>query len=363
MLKYVIRRLVQSIPIFFGITFFAYLLMWATPGGPAASLGFGLNARDIERLKIQLGLNDTFCIQYLRWLTGDDWMRWDGPDEDNLADGVVTLPLGCGSPALVNVDGNLLPPGDRYGILRGDFGRSFVQKRPVIAIITERFPATLELGVLSLVIGLTVGIVIGVLAAVRQGGWFDNATRVLAVGFDAMPIFFLALMLLLIFGSALGWLPLGGRCRTTLTDTCPPLHQRLEYLILPTFALATGAIGGYSRYMRAAMLDVISNDYIRTARAKGLSENQVWFKHGLRNAMIPIATFLGPAITSLLAGAVITETIFAWPGVGRVTVGAVTQRDYPVVMAGTVFAAAATILGYLISDILYGLIDPRIRYN
>jgi peptide/nickel transport system permease protein len=141
------------------------------------------------------------------------------------------------------------------------------------------------------------------------------------------------------------------------------MFQRLEYLVLPTFILATQGIGGYSRYMRAAMLDVVAQDYVRTARAKGLTERQVWFKHGARNALIPIATFIGPAITGLLGGAVITETIFNWPGVGRTTVAAVVGRDYPMVMAVTVYVGLATILGYLLSDVLYGLIDPRIRFN
>jgi len=190
----------------------------------------------------------------------------------------------------------------------------------------------------------------------------------MAVVFNALPVFWLGLILILIFGvllknSAGGpFLPMGGRCPTTLTG-CPPLHQRLNFLILPTFVLATGGIAGYSRYMRASMLDVINQDYIRTARSKGLTERNVWFKHGARNALIPLATFLGPSITGLLSGAAITETIFSWPGLGRTAVGAVTQQDYPVVMAVVIIAAIATVIGYILSDILYALIDPRIRFS
>jgi peptide/nickel transport system permease protein len=201
------------------------------------------------------------------------------------------------------------------------------------------------------------------MAAVRRGGWFDNSMRIMAVVFDAIPSFWLGLMLILLFGVQLKVLPLQGRCKATISDSCPPLYDRLQYLVLPTFILATGLIAGYSRYTRASMLDVINQDYIRTARSKGLTDRMVWFKHAARNALIPIATFLGPALTGILGGAVITETIFSWPGVGRTVVAAVTQRDYPVVMAVTIYAALATIIGYLISDVLYGIIDPRIRYD
>jgi peptide/nickel transport system permease protein len=157
--------------------------------------------------------------------------------------------------------------------------------------------------------------------------------------------------------------PIGDRCKLTLEASCPPVYERLNYLVLPVIVLSIGAVAGYSRLMRASMLDIISQDYIRTARAKGLSARVVWFKHAARNAMIPIATSLGPALTSLLSGAVVTETIFNYPGVGLTSVQAVTQRDYPMVMAITIYAAISTILGYLLSDILYAVIDPRIRFK
>jgi peptide/nickel transport system permease protein len=355
MFKYVLRRLIQSIPIFLGITLLSYLLMAATPGGPAAAMSFGMRARDAERLRVQLGVDDPWPLQYVRWLLGDDWMRWDS-DGDGVADGSFIIPL-------YGPDGEPLPPGTRLGAIRGDFGTSFALRRPVMDIIVERFPATIELSVAALIVSVIVGITIGILAAVYHDQWFDHVTRVLAVIFDAVPIFFLGLMLLLIFGSSLGWLPLGGRCAATLDASCPPIFQRLNYLLLPTFVLATGGIAAYSRYMRASMLDVVSTDYIRTARSKGLNDRQIWFRHGARNALIPIATFLGPAIAFLIGGAVVTETIFSWPGVGRTAVAAVTQRDYPLVMATVIFSGLSTIVGYLLSDIMYAVIDPRIRFS
>ncbi len=357
MIKYTIRRLIQAIPTFFGITILSYLLMSAAPGGPVAALTFGPNIPQYqkERLAAQLGVNDPLPIQYLRWLAGDDWMRWDS-NGDGVADQSFLLPINDSS-------GEPLPVGDNKGILRGDFGRSFFYKRPVASMIGERVMATLELGITSLLLGLAVGVPIGILAAVRKSGWFDNVTRVLAVVFNAIPVFWLGLILILIFGSSLHLLPMGSRCSALSIGGCPPIWGRIEYLILPTFVLSTGAIAVYSRYMRASMLDVMGQDYMRTAEAKGLSGRAVWFKHGARNAMIPLATFLGPAITGLLSGAVITETIFSWPGLGRFAVQAVVSQDYPVVMTVVIIGSVATIFGYILSDVLYAVIDPRIRFD
>jgi peptide/nickel transport system permease protein len=356
MIKFVIRRLLQAIPTFFGITLLSYALMALTPGGPVAALAFGQNlrAREVERLRIQLGVNDPWPVQYLRWLLGDDWMRWDS-DGDEIADGAFLIPLD------VNGDGEPEAPGNRKGILRGDFGSSFIFKRPAINVIFDRMGATIELGSISLILGAVVGVVVGVLAAVHHKRFFDHISRVIAVLFDALPAFWFGLLLLLLFGSILGWLPLGGQCESTISIGCPPIYQRLDYLALPVVVLAVGIIAGYSRFMRASMLDVVSQDYMRTARAKGLTDRTIWFRHGVRNALIPIATFLGPAITFILGGAAITEKIFSWPGVGLTVVNSVTSRDYPVVMAAVIITAIATILGYLLSDILYVIIDPRIR--
>ncbi len=358
MIKYTLRRLIQAIPTFFGITILSYGLMLAAPGGPVRALTFDpkVTPQERERLAARLGVNDSLPIQYLRWLLGDDWMRWDS-DGDGIADRSFLLSLDADG------DGEPEPPGTRRGILRGDFGRSFYQKRPVIDIIVERIPATLELGFASLLVALAVGVPIGIVAAVKRGSVFDNFTRVMAVVFNAVPVFWLGIVLILIFGSTLRLLPMGSRCSALAIGGCPPVFERLEYLLLPTLVLATGGIAGYSRYMRASMLDVINQDYIRTAKSKGLSARQVWFRHGARNALIPLATFLGPAITGLLGGAAITETVFSWPGLGRLAVGAVVQQDYPVVMAVVIMTAVATILGFILSDILYALIDPRIRFS
>ncbi len=187
MIKYTLRRLIQAIPTFFGITVLSYMLMAAAPGGPVAALTFGPNVPQYqkERLAAQLGVNDPLPIQYLRWLAGDDWMRWDA-NGDGIADHSFLLPL-------TDSNGDPLPVGDNKGILRGDFGRSFSYKRPVADMIGERVMATLELGATSLLLGLVVGVPIGILAAVRKSGWFDNATRVLAVVFNAVPVFWLGL--------------------------------------------------------------------------------------------------------------------------------------------------------------------------
>ena len=358
MTKFVIRRMLQAIPTLFGISLLVYAIMLATPGGPVAALTFAPDITPQERaaLAAQLGVNDPWYVQYMRWLLGDDWMRFDS-DGDGIADTAYFIPLDADG------DGDAEPPGNRRGILRGDFGSSFYHgKRHVLDVILERVGATFELGMASLVVGLTVGIPIGVLAAVNRGGMFDNITRIMSVVFNALPVFWLGLILLLIFGgTGLGLLPMGNRCGLVLLGGCPPFYERLEYLLLPTFVIAAGFLAVYSRFMRASVLDVSNQDYIRTARAKGLSGRMVWFRHGLRNALIPVATLIGPTLTGVLSGAAITESIFSWPGVGRLVVSSLQQKDYPTVMAVVMFAAIATILGYLLSDVLYALIDPRIR--
>lgn len=343
MIKYIIRRLVQAIPTFFGITLISYLIMTAAPGDPVSLMTFDptVTMEQVERLGARLGTNDPWPVQYLRWLVGDDWME---PFREELR----------GRPD-IGLDRV------RYGILRGDFGNSFFLKMPAIQLIGERLPATLELGVAVLVVSLSLGIPIGILAAVRHGGKFDNATRILAVIGNAVPNFWLGLILILIFGAWLGLLPMGGRCAQT-RGGCPPVYQRLEYLIMPVTVLSLSGIAGYSRYMRASMLEQINSDYIRTAKAKGLPANAVWFKHGARNALIPIATFLGPALVGVLGGAVVTEQIFTWPGLGLLLITSITRQDYPIIMASVVIASLLTILGYILSDVLYAVVDPRIRF-
>lgn len=348
MVKYTLRRLIQAIPIFFGITLLSYMLMIAAPGGPETILVGDprLSAEQRTALAQRLGVNDPWPVQYLRWLIGNDWQLFD-----------------------LDGDGEVDDPGNRRGILRGDFGFSLFSKRPIIGLIGERVGPTLELGFAALFFSIIIGVPIGILAAVRRGGSFDDVSRVIAVVFNAIPIFWLGLLLILLFGTWLKnpsggpLLPMGNRCPVSVTGECPPVYGRLSHLLLPTFVLAAGGVAVFSRFMRASMLDVISQDYIRTAKAKGLTDRSVWFKHAARNAMIPIATFLGPAIAGVLGGAPITEKIFSWPGLGQLSVNSVIQQDYPVVMAVVIIAAVGTILGYILSDILYALIDPRIRFN
>jgi peptide/nickel transport system permease protein len=358
MFRYILRRLIQAIPTFFGITVLSFLLMTAAPGGPTAALAFDPRASPQERraLEARLGVNDPWIVQYLRWLTGDDWMRRD-LDGDGLADQCIIL--ACDADG----DGRNEPAGERRGILRLDFGRSLFERRPVTEVIGDRALATLELGFAALVVGIVLGVPIGILSAVFKGSWFDSIMRIFSVAVSAIPIFWLGLMLILIFGVWLDVLPLGQRHGIVLTGGVPPIWERLQYLILPTVVLSSLSVAVYSRYLRASMLDVIHQDYVRTAKSKGLSAAKVWFGHAARNALIPVATFLGPQITGLLGGAVVTETIFSWPGLGRTGVTAVIQQDFPVVMAVVIIGAVATILGYILSDIMYALIDPRIRFS
>lgn len=361
MTKHIIRRLLQAIPTLFGVTIISYFLMWIAPGNPVKLMTFDnpkMTIEERDRIAERFGLLDPWYVQYITWLTGNDWQWWHNSNSDGSDQPVVQRPV-------------------RYGILRGDFGTSIKKRLPVINIILDRMPATAELGVASLLVALTIGIPIGIFAAVWRGSLFDQFSRILSVIGNAVPSFWLGLILILIFGTTLNisWAR-GDRCsvssRTyrdpqtgrTIRRTCSevPIYERLGFMVFPTILLAYGGVAGYSRYMRTSMLDTISSDYIRTAHAKGLSSQTVWFKHAARNALIPIATFLGPAFVGVLSGAVIIETIYNWPGLGRLYIEAVTARDYPIVMALVLIGAFLTVIAYVISDILYALFDPRIRY-
>ena len=354
MQKYIIRRMVQAIPTLFGITLIVYFIMLLTPGDPVSLLAFDPTIRqdERERLAKQLGVSDPFYVQYLRWLIGDDWMMVD-----------------------TNLDGELDSWGDNYGILRGDFGTSFkFRGSNPLELIAARLGATIELNVAVLLFGMTIGIVIGVLAAVYRGRFFDRFTRIFAVIGDSVPSFWFGLLALVFFGLALPRvledfgigtgrpiLPMGGRC-APVRGGCPPIYERINYLILPTIVSALGIIAGLSRFMRASMLETINSDFIRTAQAKGLHSRDVWFKHGLRNAILPFLVFLGPTFVGLIGGSVIIERIFTWPGVGLLLFDALLSRDYPVIMASVVIGSVLTIIGYLLSDILLAAFDPRVRY-
>lgn len=354
MSRYIIRRLLQGIPTLFGVSLLSFLIIANVPGGPLANLYLDPKITPAKRkiLETQLGLNDPIPVQYLRWLVGDDWRLFDTNGDGKFERTCTKNDAGkeiCGPDQY----------GNNRGVLRGDWGYSYASRRPVMELIGERIGATLELSAISLVIGLFVGVLVGIGAAIARGQFFDNASRIFAVVLSAVPGVWLGLILMMVFG---GWLlPMGGRCDPTVA--CPPVWGRLEYLILPVTVLATGEIAVFSRYIRASMLDVVNQDYIRTAKSKGLPGRRVWLLHAARNALIPMATFLGPAIFGLIGGAVITETLFSWPGLGRLSITAVNNLDMPLLMAITMIGAVETILGFILSDILYAAFDPRIRFG
>jgi peptide/nickel transport system permease protein len=314
MARFIIRRLVQSAFILLGVSILSYALMRAAPGG---LLDLQNNPRispaTIERLETQFGLRDPIPIQYLKWL------------------------------------GNALTL---------NFGVSFIDQRPVVDKIAERLPATLELSCTSLLLGL-LGIPMGVFAAMHRGSWVDNVIRIFTVLGNAVPHWWLGLMILVISANTLRIFPLGGMY-TTGNDTLP---DRLWHLALPALIGAMGGWIGFSRYMRSEVLEVLGQDFVRTARAKGLNERLVMTRHVLRNALIPIVTLMGGTLAALVSGSVLFESTFSWPGIGRMTVAAAFQRDYPVLMALNMLGATLVIIGNLMADIAYGWVDPRVRYD
>ncbi|MCI0394046.1 MAG: ABC transporter permease [Chloroflexi bacterium] len=327
MIAYLVRRLIQSIPTIFGITLISFLLVQAAPGDPVQLLTFtnpNSTAEDRAMIAKALCLDRSLPEQYFIWLFGD-------------FKGECRM----------------------RGLIRGDFGDSIYDKRPVLGMILERLPATLELTGVALLFGVVLGVAVGVVSAAARGSFIDNFARFFSVVFDAIPPFWFGLMLIMFFSVQLHWLPSGGRL--PLNKDTISIIDRLKHLAMPAFVLAVTWIALFSRFMRAEILEVIGQDYIRTAHAKGLSPRQVYYSHALRNALVPIVTILGPAITGLVAGAVVIERIFSWPGLGRMTVDAVSARDYPIVMATVIVGAILVVLGNLLSDFLLVLVDPRVR--
>jgi len=233
-------------------------------------------------------------------------------------------------------------------LARGDLGQSILSRRPVAEHIWERLPATVELGFVAMFLSVLIGVPLGVYSAVRRGGIMDGAARVFAVLGQSMPTFWLGLMLILFFGVVLGVLPAGGR-------------GGLEHLILPAFTLGYFTSAAILRLTRSAMLEVLGSDYIKFARLKGLHEQVVLWKHGLKNALLPVVTFAVMLFVQFLGGAVVTETVFAWPGLGRLILESITTRDYPIVQAGVLVLSALYLTGSLFVDVLYSYLNPRIR--
>jgi len=322
MFQHILKRILISIPLLIGITFISFVVIHLAPGEPMG-LQTDLNPRVTAASKAQLrhlyGLDQPLPLQYLKWV----WRSF-----------------------------------------RLDFGRSFAPDgRKVSEKIGERIPITLLLSLLEMAVIVLVAIPIGILSATRQYSYFDKATTLFVfIGF-AIPTFWLALLCMNLFGVHLGWLPISGLQSMGYSELnlWGKLYDRLKHLILPVLVGSFGGLAGFSRYMRSNMLEVIRQDYIRTARAKGLSEKTVIYKHALRNALLPVVTILGLSVPSLIGGGVIFETIFAIPGMGQLFYGSVMSRDYPVIMGILVIGAALTLIGNLLADISYALVDPRIR--
>ena len=323
MLEYIVRRLLFMIPLLLGITIITFVVVHLSPGGPAdmlTGLSPKVSAEAKARLHSLYGLDKPLHVQYWFWLSR---------------------------------------------LVRFDFGKSFKDGRLVIIKILERLPATLLLNVLSLLLIFFIALPIGIISAVRQDSFFDKGMTVFVFLGFSVPAFWLALLLMVLFGVVLGWLPISGMHSVNFPyfSFWGKLWDIIKHLILPVFVSAFGGLAYLSRYSRTSMLEVLRQDYIRTARAKGLSEKKVIYRHALRNALIPIVTLLGLSLPALIGGGFIFETIFAWPGMGRLGYQAIMARDYPVIMGVGVIAALLTLLGNLIADITYAFIDPRIRYR
>ena len=344
--QYILRRLIQGVGILFLLSILFFALVNLAPGGPLAGYGGArrLAPEQAVIIKRQLGLDKPLPVQYAIWLIGNDWMKFE------------TSAAASGTSY-----------GTRRGILRGDFGFSFQTRQPVLTVIIDRLPNTLYLMAVTLLVALLIAIPAGILSAVRQYSFFDITVTTFSFAGQAIPDFWLGLILIIVFYAWLKnpitgdlLLPSGG----ILTIGVPfTLLDALQHLILPVATGALGWIAWYSRFLRSSMLDVIHQDYLRTARAKGLSQKTVIYKHALRNALIPLVTLFALDLPYIFSGAVFIETIFAWPGMGRLYYQAALQRDYPVLLAVLIIGAGFILLSNLLADILYAVLDPRIRYS
>ncbi len=306
MVTFVVRRFAEMAPTLVGVSIVVFMIVRMVPGDPARLIaGVEASEADVTNIRRQLGLTDSLPQQYARFLRG---------------------------------------------VVLGDFGRSLKNHQPVLAIIAQQLPYTVQLAAASLVVTLSIGLTAGVLAAVKRGTVFDSGSMVLALLGVSMPSFWLGLMMIFLFAVTLRWLPTSGA-------------GSLRHLIMPAITLGIGSVGIVARMTRASLLEVLGQDFVRTAVAKGLHRRAVVMKHALRNAMIPTATVVGVQIGTLLAGSVVTETVFAWPGAGRLLVDSVAFRDYPLIQATILMFALAFMLANLLVDVSYAVLDPRIRYD
>lgn len=315
MLAYLLRRLLVLIPLLWGIGTLSFALIHLAPGGPAALVPTEVYGRVIDTgpLKHSLGLDQPLPVQYVRWL------------------------------------GRLA---------KGDLGVSLTDGAPVTSDIGARLPATLELVCIAIVFALLIGVPLGIFAAVRRDTPLDRLSTTGALLSHSIPQFWLALVAILLFAVDLNWLPTGGR--STLGGTSG-LGDSVQHLILPAGVLSLAYLGSWALFMRSGMLDVIRQDYMRTARAKGLSRPRVLLKHAVRNALIPLITVVGLTLPDLFAGSVVIENTFGWPGMGQLIVSSATARDYPIVLGTTLIAGVLVVLGNLFADMAYAVLDPRVR--
>ena len=304
MLRYIIRRVLFLIPVLLGVAFCVFTLLYLTPGDPARMvLGDMATDEAIKEFRDKEGLNDPYLVQF----------------------------------------GNYV-----WKAINGDIGRSYSSRRPVMKELLTAFPYTLKLSAFAMIIAILIGIPCGIISAIKQYSWFDTITMIFAMVGLSMPVFWLGLLLILLFSVHLRWLPSSG-------------FSTFKAMILPSVALAAQSISMVTRMTRSSMLEVVRADYIRTARAKGQKESVVIWVHALRNALIPVVTLCGLQFGSLLSGAILTETVFAVPGVGQLMIRAIMARDYPMVQGGVLFVAIVFSIVNLLVDVLYAYIDPRIK--
>ncbi len=343
MSTYILRRLAQAIPQLFIISIILFALMQSF-GDPIATLGGRTPPRpeDKERLRRQLGLDQPVYMQYVTWLVGNDWQ-------------------------MIDMDGDGTPetPGKRAGIMRGDWGNSLVTRQPVLKIIGDRLPNTMLLMITAEIVIVLISLALGLYSALRPYSLFDNLVTGLSFIGYSMPVFWLALMLMYIFAVnfrrwGLPYLPTVGMFDPAIGKTP---WELIKHMVLPITTLAVISIAGYSRFVRSSVMEVLGQDYVRTARAKGLKAMYVVFRHALPNAALPFITIIGLDIPILMGGAVVTERIFAWPGMGRLFIDHTERADFPVLMGILMLISIAVVIFQIITDVVYSMVDPRIRLN
>lgn len=316
MKHYIVRRLLHLVPVLLGVSIVVFLVLQLAPGDPAEiMLGPEATQAELNRLRADLGLTEPLPVQYARWL------------------GLVA---------------------------RGDLGRSFWTRRPVLPEVLDRFQATLVLTGTGLLLSTILGIALGIASATRPNSLLDRVSAMASLFGASMPVFWLGIVLMVVFALWLGWLPASGMYAPYGRGD---LEDLLAHLVLPALTIAAASTTIVARLTRSTMLDVLGQDYVRTARAKGLGEVRVVARHGLQNALIPVVTMVGVQVGYLLGGAVLTETVFAWPGVGTLMLQAILQRDFPLVQGCVLVVALTFVLVNLVVDLLYAWLDPRIRYD